>query len=84
MLCELLHHDRHVKNDDLVTVEDQVCMFLHILTHHVKKRTIVSRFSRSGKTISRYFNSVLKAVLRSHGVLLSHPEPVFENCTDDK
>ena len=84
VLCELLHHDGHVKKDSLVTVEEQVCMFLHILAHHVKNRTIVSRFSRFFKTISRYFNSVLRAVLRLHGVLLSHLELVSENCTDDK
>ena len=65
-------------------MEEQVCLFLHILAHHVKNSTIVSRFSRSGETISRYFNLVLKAVLQLQGVLLSHSEPVSENCTDDK
>ncbi|XP_015893075.2 uncharacterized protein LOC107427220 [Ziziphus jujuba] len=84
ILCELLHTDGRVKNDGLVRLEEQVCIFLHILTHHVKNRTINSRFKRSGETISRYFNSVLHGVLRLHGRLLLVPEPVSDNCTDDR
>ena len=84
MLCELLHRDGHVKNDSLVIVEEQVCMFLHIPAHHIKNHTIVSRFSRSSETISRYFNSVLRVVLQLHEVLLSQPKPVSKNWTDDK
>ena len=83
-LCELLRRDGHVKQDGLVTVEEQVCMFLHILAHHAKNRTIVSRFCRSGETISRYFNSVLNGILRLHETLLRQPDPVPENCTDDR
>ena len=84
ILCELLCHDDHIKKDGTVTLEEQVCIFLHILAHHAKNRTIVSRFCRSGETISRYFNSVLKAVLRLHDILLKKPDPVRENCTDDR
>ena len=84
LLCELLRHDAHIKTDGLVTLEEQVCIFLHILAHHAKNRTIISRFNRSGETISRYFNSVLNGVLRLHGALLRHPDFVPENCTDDR
>ena len=84
ILCELIRHDENIKQDGLVTLEEQVCIFLHILAHHTKNRTIVSRFCRSGETISRYFNSVLKAVLRLHDILLKKPDPVRENCTDDR
>ena len=59
LLCELLRTDGRLKNDGLVNVEEQVCMFLHILAHHVKNRTIRGRFFRSGETVSRYFNCVL-------------------------
>ena len=31
VLCGLLHHDEHIKTDGLVTLEEQVCIFLHIL-----------------------------------------------------
>ena len=84
ILCELLRHDENIKKDGLVTLEEQVCIFLHILAHHAKNRTIVSRFYRSGETISRYFNSVLSAVLRLHQILFKKSDPVLENCTDNR
>ncbi|XP_009359457.1 protein ALP1-like [Pyrus x bretschneideri] len=90
-LCQMLRDHGRVKLDGVVTMEEQVCMFLHILAHHVKNRTIGSRFCRSGETISRYFNSILHGVLRLQGTLLKVPEPIpnaypdpkwswFENC----
>ncbi|KAI5313845.1 hypothetical protein L3X38_043021 [Prunus dulcis] len=84
LLCDLLRTDGRLKNDGLVTVEEQVCMFLHMLAHHVKNRTIRNRFVRSGETISRYFNSVLQGILRLQGSLLRVPEPVGDNCTDHR
>ncbi|CAL5391579.1 unnamed protein product [Camellia sinensis] len=36
------------------------------------------------KEISKHFNNVLKAVLRLHGLLLKKPEPIADNCTDDR
>ena len=84
ILCGLLCHDDHIKKDGIVALEEQVCIFSYILAHHAKNRTIVTRFYRSGETISRYFNSVLNGVLHLHGVLLRHPDPLPENCTDDK
>ncbi|KAL5538384.1 hypothetical protein UlMin_046122 [Ulmus minor] len=77
VLCELLRVDGRVKKDGLVTLEDQVCMLLHTLAHHVKNRIIRSRFKWSGETISRYFNSMLHGVLRLQDNLLCVPEP---NC----
>ncbi|KAL5572712.1 hypothetical protein UlMin_022309 [Ulmus minor] len=79
VLCELLRADRRVKKDGLMTLEEQVCMFLHTFSHHVKNRTIRSRFKQSGETISRYLNSVLHGVLRLQDNLLYVPEPV-PNC----
>ncbi|KAL5550719.1 hypothetical protein UlMin_000895 [Ulmus minor] len=84
LLCELLRLQGILKNDGVVSVEEQVCMFLHILAHHVKNHTIRSRFHRSGETISRHFNSVLNVVLRLHGSLLEAPNPIPENCNDDR
>ncbi|KAL5570975.1 hypothetical protein UlMin_020572 [Ulmus minor] len=80
VLCELLHASGRVKNDGLVTLEEQVCVFLHTLAHHVKNHTIRSRFKRSGETISRYFNSVLDGVLRLQDNLLCVLEPVPADC----
>lgn len=84
LLCELLRMDGRIKNDGLVSVEDQVCMFLHILAHHVKNHTIRGRFFRSGETVSRYFNSILQGVLRLQGSLLRVSDPVLADCTDHR
>ncbi|KAL5805635.1 hypothetical protein ACOSQ4_028368 [Xanthoceras sorbifolium] len=84
ILCELLRNTRRLKTNGLVSIEEQVSIFLHVLAHHVKNRTIRNRFRRSGETISRYFNSVLCAVLQLHNDLLVSPTPVPENCTDKR
>ncbi|KAL5738979.1 hypothetical protein ACOSQ2_028159 [Xanthoceras sorbifolium] len=84
ILCELLRNTRRLKTNGLVSVEEQVCIFLHVLAHHVKNRTIRNRFRQSGETISRYFNSVLCAVLQLHNDLLVSPTPVPENCIDER
>ncbi|XP_060673748.1 uncharacterized protein LOC112491959 isoform X2 [Ziziphus jujuba] len=83
-LCQLLRDDGYVKSDGIVTLQEQVCIFLHIIAHHTKNRTIITRFFRSGETISRYFNAVLHGVLRLHKTLLRQPEPVSDNCLDDR
>ncbi|KAL5555100.1 hypothetical protein UlMin_037336 [Ulmus minor] len=83
LLCELLHLNGKLKNDGSVTIEEQVCMLLHILAHHVKNRTIRNMFIRLGETISRYFNLVLNVVLRLQGILLEAPNPVSENFTNE-
>lgn len=69
--------------DRVVAVEEQVCIFLHILAHHVKIRKIDNRFKRSSEAISRYFNSVLNGILRLQSTLLTMQFPVLENCNDD-
>nr|XP_048319491.1 uncharacterized protein LOC125418859 [Ziziphus jujuba var. spinosa] len=84
VLCELLRQDGYVKRDGTVTLEEQMCIFLYIIAYHAKNRTIISRFYRSGETVSRYFNLVLNGVLRLHGILLRQPEPVSDNCLDDR
>ncbi|XP_060673276.1 uncharacterized protein LOC107411599 [Ziziphus jujuba] len=83
-LCQLLDDDGYVKSDGIVTLQEQVCIFLHIIAHHTKNRTIITRLFRLGETISRYFNSVLHGVLRLHKILLSPPKPISDNCLDDR
>ncbi|KAK2653535.1 hypothetical protein Ddye_013391 [Dipteronia dyeriana] len=39
---------------------------------------------RSGETVSKYFHNVLYSVIRLHGELLKHPEPIHENSTDER
>nr|XP_011465926.1 PREDICTED: uncharacterized protein LOC105351954 [Fragaria vesca subsp. vesca] len=67
-----------------VSVEEMVVMFLHILAHHEKNRIIQDRFLHYEEKISRYFNVVLRAVLRLQGQLLKKPEPVPENSSYEK
>ncbi|CAB4319773.1 unnamed protein product [Prunus armeniaca] len=43
-----------------------------------------SRFKQSGETINRYFNSILDGVIRLQGRLLKVPEPIPDNCTDNR
>ncbi|XP_060968634.1 uncharacterized protein LOC115718073 [Cannabis sativa] len=84
VLCELLHTDGRVKRNGSVTIEEQVCMFVHTLAHHVKNRTLNARFKRSGETISRHFNSILHGVLRLQENLLVSQDPVPANCIDSR
>ncbi|KAK3225238.1 hypothetical protein Dsin_005100 [Dipteronia sinensis] len=45
VLCELLRGNRRLKIDGLVSIEEQVCMFLHILAYHVKKVLFIIGFN---------------------------------------
>ncbi|XP_039684006.1 uncharacterized protein [Medicago truncatula] len=83
-LCCLLRNEGKLKEDGLVCAEEQVAMFLHILAQHSKNRVINFLFKRSGETVSRYFNLVLNGILRLHEILLKAPEPVPENCKDER
>ena len=42
------------------------------------------RFCRSGKTVSRNYHQVLTAILRLEDVLLAKPDPVPQDCTDER
>ncbi|XP_040362735.1 protein ALP1-like isoform X2 [Rosa chinensis] len=84
ILCSMLRTSGKLRDTRNVSVDEMVAMFLHILAHHEKNRIIQDRFLRSGETISRYFNVVLRAVLCLQGQLLKTPEPVPENSSDEK
>lgn len=84
ILCSMLRTFGRLRDTRNVYVEEMVAMFLHILAHHEKNRCIQDRFLRSGETISRYFNVVLRAVLCLQEQLLKAPEPVSENSSDEK
>ncbi|XP_042043219.1 uncharacterized protein LOC121788619 [Salvia splendens] len=81
-LCRLLKDHCGLVAKKFVTVEEQVAMFLAVLSHHQKTRVVGFSFTRSSQTVSRYMHVVLYAVLKLHEVLLVKPEPVDENCTD--
>ena len=83
-LCHLLKIVGQLEPSKNMGVEEMVAIFLHILSHDVKNRVVKRQFMRSGETISRRFNYVLHAVLRCHKELLKEPEPIQENCTDER
>ncbi|XP_038698185.1 uncharacterized protein At2g29880-like isoform X2 [Tripterygium wilfordii] len=83
-LCSMLENLGGLKPTKNMLVDEQVAIFLHILSQHVKNRVIQFRFKRSSETISRYFKRVLDAVICLHGELLKKPVPVLPNSTDSK
>ncbi|GAB2265113.1 hypothetical protein Dimus_037801 [Dionaea muscipula] len=62
-----------VRDSNYVVVEEKVAMFLQIVGHDKKNRAIKFAFMRSGETVSRYFNEVLKAILSLHDDLYKKP-----------
>ncbi|KAA0036556.1 retrotransposon protein [Cucumis melo var. makuwa] len=84
ILCHLLRTITGLTLTEVVDVEEMVAMFLHILAHDVKNRVIQREFMRSGETISLHFNMVLLAVIRLHEELLKKPQPVPNDCTDQR
>lgn len=52
--------------------------------HYHKNRVVKHHFFRSGHTVSRHFNDVLRAVIRLQGRLLVKPEPITQACIDDR
>ncbi|KAA0041291.1 retrotransposon protein [Cucumis melo var. makuwa] len=84
ILCHLLRTVAGLTSIEVVDVEEMVAMFLHIVAHDVKNRVIQREFMRSGETISRHFNMVLLVVIRLHDKLLKKPQPVNNDCTDQR
>ncbi|KAF8413837.1 hypothetical protein HHK36_001831 [Tetracentron sinense] len=77
-LCRLLHDKCGLMATRNVTIEEVVAMFLHILAHNLKNSTIKCCFRRSGETVSRQFQSVLRAVLKLHKDFIRLHEPSLE------
>ncbi|XLR33918.1 hypothetical protein S83_061818, partial [Arachis hypogaea] len=73
-LCELLQVHGRLKEDDHVSLPEQVATFLIILAHHKKKS--------SREIVSKYFNKVLNAVIRIQSILFAKATPVEEDCLD--
>ncbi|XP_047937792.1 protein ANTAGONIST OF LIKE HETEROCHROMATIN PROTEIN 1-like [Salvia hispanica] len=83
-LCRLLRDRAGLIDQKFVTVEEQVAMFLSILSHHKKTRVVGHDFMRSSETASIYTHMVLRGVLTLHELLLVKPEPVDDECTDPR
>nr|AAT38700.1 Putative transposase, related [Solanum demissum] len=59
-------------------------MFLNILAHHEKNRSIKVDYIRSGWSVSQAFNECLKAILKLAPLLLVNPKSVLEDELDDR
>ena len=64
LFCEELKSKGNLNSSRYVTVQEQVAIFLLIISHNERIRIVVERFQHSGHTIHFYFHRVLKAVCR--------------------
>ncbi|KAL0433139.1 UNVERIFIED_CONTAM: hypothetical protein Slati_2648200 [Sesamum latifolium] len=78
-LCHILHEMGCLRDSKHVSVHEQVVMFLSVLAHNKKNRTVKYDFNGSGRTVNRYFHKVLNVVLHLHPLLLAKPTPVRSN-----
>ncbi|KAG5600254.1 hypothetical protein H5410_031624 [Solanum commersonii] len=63
---------------------EKLAMFLNILAHHEKNRSVKVDYIRSGWSVSRAFNECLRAILKLTPLLLVKPNSVLEDDTDDR
>ncbi|XP_074561596.1 uncharacterized protein LOC141817872 [Curcuma longa] len=83
-LCYMLTNHGKLKGNKNMSISELVISFLHIIAHNVKNRVLKRQTARSGETVSRQFHSVLNSVLRLQHILLKKPEPIPENCMDER
>ncbi|GMP62051.1 hypothetical protein CsSME_00024301 [Camellia sinensis var. sinensis] len=83
-LCHMVRTIGGLGHSKHVTLEEKMALFLYVLAHDLKVRKLKFNFFRSGETVSRHFNDVLKAVLRLQGHLLRTPNPITQACTDPR
>ncbi|XLR27029.1 hypothetical protein S83_054929, partial [Arachis hypogaea] len=58
------------------------CNFLNYLSASQKNHSLQVRFYRSGEIVIKYFNKVLKAIIRIQRILFAKATPVEEDCLD--
>lgn len=83
-LCRLLRDRAGLIDQKFVTVEEQVAMFLCVLSHHKKTRIVGYDFMRSSHTVSRYIHIVLRGVLMLYNLFLVKPSPIDDSCNDQR
>ncbi|WVZ90484.1 LOW QUALITY PROTEIN: hypothetical protein U9M48_036782 [Paspalum notatum var. saurae] len=90
-----LFRDRGLLEDTIhMSVEQQVAMFLNTVGHNLRNRLVGTNFDRSGETVNRHFNKVLRAIGELRGDLIKPPsletpskiagnhrwDPYFKDC----
>ncbi|KAG6481470.1 hypothetical protein ZIOFF_058074 [Zingiber officinale] len=84
ILCDMVANIGGLKPTKNTSIEEVVAMFIYTLAHHKKSRTISLLFYRSTETVSRQFHQVLNAILKLYPILLKKPEPITQDCQDEK
>ncbi|CAI0546056.1 unnamed protein product [Linum tenue] len=79
-LCEELKQNGGLKSTTRVTVEEKVAIFLKTIGHANDFRDIAERFQHSTTTISKYFDKVLKVVVKLANKIIVPPN--FDNVQD--
>jgi hypothetical protein len=72
-LCNVLREKELLKNSRYITVEEQVAMFLYVISHNERHRVVGERFQHSIETTSHYFHVVLKAICRLGKEIITPP-----------
>lgn len=72
-LCDVLKEKEWLENSRYVTVEEQVAMFLYVLSHNQRHRVVAERYQHSLETTSHYFHKVLKAICRLGKEIITPP-----------
>lgn len=85
-LCRVLRSRGLLRDTLYVSVEEQLVMFLNTVGHGMSNRIISRNFARSGETVSRYFNIVLKAIgsLKDDYIRGPPPSPPPEITSDTR
>lgn len=84
ILCANLREQGGLRDSIHVTVEEAVAMFLYVLALNLNNRKVSFDFIRSGETVSRYFNIVLRAILKLGRQYVIQPETEMEGFEDEK
>lgn len=62
-LCDILETKGLLRDTNRIKIEEQLAMFMFIIGHNLRIRSVQELFHYSGETISRHFNNVLNAIM---------------------
>jgi hypothetical protein len=75
-LVEILKGNKGLlKDSDAISVEEQLLIFMMLVTKGMPNFDLTERFQHSGETISRYVNGVLAALYRLVPDYIVQPNP---------
>jgi hypothetical protein len=57
-------------------LSSKLLCFLHTIGHNVRNRLVITNFTRSGETVSRYLNKVLHVIGDLHNNFISPPSSI--------